>query len=410
MRETQWDRPKPEVATRADGAIARVPLAASPIGTPAAGTLLALQHTIGNRRLSRLVAARAPGRTLQRYKILGPWNKGQAVHETLTVLAVGRAIATLKAMGKPLDSLLSSFDTSKLPQLDKKFDFDPEYADASFAQFIRGVVWADDPEGLLFDKDEDTSDYSSGLEWYSAFSAGEKGQFKPNKADLIPRSHFGDLQFFHGMASADNELPAVTKGKMLNWARFLVNVATGRLSPNTKVKDVAEIKDLFPANAEWSVKQLFVYAKATDVQARQRAVGVLFHMIQDSFAHGHVQRDPASDDIQEFHAYGSQDESSHAGYDKFGKGKNLGEQIAHTVGAPSAMQRCSEVLVKIAVGLSTDEIVDYLDSVVFKLAPDLFFSGPGGGLGKKGTTTTDKPVPKPPSGDFPVPSGPDRPA
>jgi hypothetical protein len=45
--------------------------------------------------------------------------------------------------------------------------------------------------------------------------------------------------------------------------------------------------------------------------------------------------------------------------------------------------------------------------VVLKLAPNLFYAGPGSGLGKKGTTPVDSPVPKP-LGDFPIDTGPDR--
>ena len=374
----------------------------------AARSVLALQRAIGNRETSRIVAAAPRGRLLQRYKILGPWNKGQPVHETLTVLAVGRAIEMLKASGKDPGPLLKDFDSSKLPRLDAKLTFDPVDADRSFQQFIRGVVWADDPKGWLFDKDADATKYSSGLKWYSEFSAGGKGRFAPSRDDLIARSHFGDLQFFHGMASTDDELPSVTKGKMLAWARVLVDVAASRRSPATKIKDIPAIKDLFPANGDWTVKRLFVFEKATDMQARQRAVGVLFHMIQDSFAHGHVQRDPASDDIQEFHAYGSQDEGRHAGFDQLGKGRSLGEQIPNTLGAASALKRCAEVLAKIAEGDSTDEVIDYIDSVVLKLAPSQFYSGPGGGLGKKGTTPADKPVPKAPAGDFPIDARPYR--
>lgn len=367
--------------------------------------VLALQRAVGNRATGRILTRHPRGRVLQRYKILGPWNKGEAVHETLTVLAVSRAIAALKSQGKDPGPLLSGFAGSKVPQMGKKFDFDPEYADASFQQFIRGVVWADDPKGLLFDTEADATDYSSGIEWYSEFKSGEKGQFSPQKDDLIARSHFGDLQFFHGMASANNELPAATKRKMLTWARFLVDVAAGRISPNTKIKDISAISGLFPANAEWTVKKLFVFETASDIQARQRAVGVLFHLIQDSFAHGHVQRDPATDAIQEFHAYGDQDEDKHGDYDVLGPGKTLGEKIRNTVGAPSALTHCAQVLAMIAAGDSTDEIVDYIDTVVLKLSPTLFYSGPGGGLGKKGTQPADKPVPKPPVGDFPVPVG-----
>ena len=86
------------------------------------------------------------------------------------------------------------------------------------------MVWADDPEGQLFDNPRDTSNYSSGAVWNSRFDAGTKGKFDT----MTARSHFGDLQFFHGMASSDAEAPSTTKANMLNWARFLVKVAKRR--------------------------------------------------------------------------------------------------------------------------------------------------------------------------------------
>jgi hypothetical protein len=356
------------------------------------GRVLQLQRAIGNRRTGALVR-RAHGRQLQRYKILGPWNSGQAVHETLTVLAVGDAIEQLEANGIDPGDLLAGWDANKMPDRDKAFKFDPVDAPKSFQQFIRGVVWADDPKGLLFDKEEDATDYSSGIEWYSEFSSGEKGTFLADKSDLISRSHFGDLQFFHGMASADAEAPATTKQHMLTWARFLVDVATARTPPDSKVKDVALIKDLFPANAEWTVKRLFGYGKASDVEARQRAVGVLFHLIQDSHAGGHVERDAAGD-IVEFHAYGGQDEKEHGKYDYFAKGATLAESIAKTKGAASALTRCTQVLKMIAQKDSTDAIVQFLDTTVFKLATASRAAGPGTGLAKKPTPAPPPPNPR----------------
>jgi hypothetical protein len=240
-------------------------------------------------------------------------------------------------------------------------------------------VWADDPEGLLFDKEQDTSDYSSGLTWYSHFKDGEKGDF----STLTARSHFGDLQFFHGMASKDAEAPAITKGHMLTWGRFLIDVATGRTPPDSKIEDVPAIKSLFPSDQKRTIKQLFGYGKASDVQARQRAVGALFHMIQDSFAHGHVERDAAGD-IAEFHAYGAQDEKEHGKYDFLGgtDKEKLGDRVAKTMGAPSAIDRCADVLTMIAEGKSTDDIVKFLDETVFKLAAGTKAAGAGTGLTK----------------------------
>jgi hypothetical protein len=258
--------------------------------------LIGLQRSIGNRRTAVLVGGMQP-RAISRYKILGPFNKGQAVHETLTLLAVKKAKERLEAAKEAPGDLLSGFNAAAVPDNNAKFDYDPVDADTSHMQFVRGVVWADDPEGLLFDNDETTTNYSSGIQWYSHFSAGEGGDF----STLTARSHFGDLQFFHGMASSDREAAATTKQHMLDWGRFLIDVAAGRTPTDAKIADVPAIKALFPKDQKRTLKELFGFAKATDVQARQRAVGALFHMIQDSFAHGHVDRDKAGD-IAEFHA------------------------------------------------------------------------------------------------------------
>jgi hypothetical protein len=340
--------------------------------------LLGLQRSIGNRRTAALVGG-MQSRAIARYKILGPFNKGQAVHETLTLLAVKKAKERLEAAKESPGDLLKDFNTAAVPDTDKKFSYDPINADKSHAQFVRGVVWADDPEGLLFDKEEDTSDYSSGLTWYSHFSDGEKGDF----STLTARSHFGDLQFFHGMASKDTEAAATTKGHMLDWGRFLIDVATGRTAADSKIEDVAAVKTMFPKDQKRTIKQLFGFGKASDVQARQRAVGILFHMIQDSFAHGHVERDAAGD-VAEFHAYGSQDEDEHGKYDFLGgtDKEKLGDRVAKTMGAPTAIDRCADVLTMIAEGKSTDDIVKFLDETVFKLASPTKPAGPGAGLSK----------------------------
>lgn len=176
----------------------------------------------------------------------------------------------------------------------------------------------------------------------------------------------------------------MTKNQMLGWARFLVDVAAARIPANAKVEDVPSMKPLFPQHQKRTVKELFAFGRASDVQARQRAVGVLFHMIQDSYAHGHVERNEAGD-IVEFHAYGEQDEHEHGKYDYLGGSwyETLGTRLKQTQGAPTAIDRCADVLTMIAEGKGTDEIVRYLDATVFKLASATKAAGPGTGLKKK---------------------------
>jgi hypothetical protein len=348
-----------------------------------AGTIervIGLQRSIGNRRTAVLLGGMQPRASIARYKILGPWNLGEPVHETLTLLAIKQAKERLVAKGEDPGYLLWGFGTDAgVPDTSKSFSFDTVGAKEAQAQFLRGVVWADDPEGLLFDKPQDLSDYSSGLMWNSHFEQGKAGNFDT----LTARSHFGDLQFFHGMASSDKEAPKTTKAHMLNWARFLVNVATGATLTFTPLKEVPEISALFPKLGERTVKELFGWGDGHFEDIRQRAIGALFHMIQDSFAQGHVQRNKKNE-IVEFHAYGGQDEKKHAEHDALGGSwyESLGERLKQTGGALSAIDACATVMEMIAEDKSTDEIVAHLDKTVWALASGVKPAGPGAGLGK----------------------------
>jgi hypothetical protein len=347
----------------------------------AVAQVLGLQRTIGNRRTAALVAG-APTRRLSRYKILGPFDKGQAVHETLTLMAVKRAKQALIDKGVEPGELMADFNMKYVP---KAVGYDPVYADKTHMQFIRGVVWADDPEGLLFDNPRNTRNYSSGAVWYSHFKDGEKGDF----STMTARSHFGDLQFFHGMASADAEAPETTKAKMLNWARFLIKVAKGVETTDTQLKNIAEVTALFPNQGDLTVKELFGWGEGDYVSIRQRAVGALFHMIQDSYAHGHVERDSAGA-VTEFHAYGGQDEHKHGEYDFFGGSfwDSFDERVDKTIGARSAIDACAVVLQMIAENKYSGDIVDYIDKNVLTLSSSARPAGAGTGL--------EKPPPPPP--------------
>ena len=134
---------------------------------------------------------------------------------------------------------------------------DPVNAHESHQQFIRGVVWADDPEGLLFDNTSGTTDYSTGFQWASHFGAGQLG----DHTTLTARSHFGNLQFVHGMASTDAEEAETTKLNMLDWARFLVDVAARRIAPSDWLGDIAELSESFPDDGDRTVSELFGWAE-----------------------------------------------------------------------------------------------------------------------------------------------------
>lgn len=380
--EAQAPAPSEPVAPRAPAAAltavaAQAPAGSSPARALSAVRALALQRAAGNRAVARLArharTVAASGRTLARYNIRGPWNAKHSVHEVLTLLAIRQANEAARA--QRIRNLTAGIEESDLPssQQTGSPDLEPEDQPLYLHQFLRGVVWADDPMGLLFDNEQDMTDYSSGLQWYRNFNP----DLRNDRANLEARSHFGDLQFLHGMASADNEAATTTKQQALDWARFVIDVAAGRIDGDRRLETIPLTRRLFPATPSATVKRLFGWGGASDRDVRQRAVGILFHLIQDSHAHGHVDRDPATDDIREFHSYTHQDDDEHGHFDAWGPGRTLGEHVRNTPGASAAVDQCAHVLVMIEQSRPTDEIVSYLDRTVLRLAPSPNASGPG---------------------------------
>ncbi|KAJ4250575.1 hypothetical protein NW762_011834 [Fusarium torreyae] len=83
--------------------------------------------------------------------------------------------------------------------------------------YIRGAIWNDDSDCQLFnDSLNQNHSYSLGAGWYKFYTWG-KDEWNPNYIDAqrfrnpIGRSHYGDLQFLHCMASTRGEDPDETK-------------------------------------------------------------------------------------------------------------------------------------------------------------------------------------------------------
>ena len=157
-------------------------------------------------------------------------------------------------------------------------------------EYFRGHLWNDDPSCLLFDdKTDDNRDFGAGLEWYNEFENG------PVKC-MTKRSHFGDLQCLHGMASRSGEAPEATKRNLLTWMEIMYKLACG--NQGVEVQD--KLKAVLPAHfngsteptSDATLKQLLMATtpKYRFPDIRRRALGVWLHIIQDSYAVGHTQR------------------------------------------------------------------------------------------------------------------------
>ena len=177
--------------------------------------------------------------------------------------------------------------------------------------------------------------------WYCLFKDAErKAQSKSIvgcnrtansiQGNLMTRSHFGDLQFLHGMANAADIHPVSTRVQILEWLEFAWKVSSKEIGPQTQLKtiDNPTIKQHFGCT-EWTVADLYLLGRQDAgsgliTQIREIAFGSVLHTVQDSFAAAHAEREPHQTAEQcegtafttparivEFHAYGSQDGALH---------------------------------------------------------------------------------------------------
>jgi hypothetical protein len=227
--------------------------------------------------------------------------------------------------------------------------------DAQFATpyVIAGVRWNDDPPfQMKQDQAKGTkckTSYSDGrpmtirfitqpICWADLFLAAKEQvnkdatkRFDAAHQSVLPlRSHFGDLQFFHSMASSDNEDPAETRNKILAWAELTWGVVRGQYKLETWLKGIdVQVLQQFFDDSGWRMQDLFTLGDPSlRPYVSDVAFGSLLHMIEDSFAAGHVDRMepaqgaqcpgsllPAPGPIREFHSYTRQSSRGHADAD-----------------------------------------------------------------------------------------------
>ena len=129
----------------------------------------------------------------------------------------------------------------------------------------------------------------AGLEWFAEFKNGP-----PNC--MTQRSHFGDLQSLHGMASKSGEAAETTKGNILTWTEIMYKLACGNQGVVTQDKLTAVLPSQFNSSTkptgDATLKQLLLATTSSYrfPNIQRRALGVCLHIIQDSYAIGHTQR------------------------------------------------------------------------------------------------------------------------
>lgn len=280
---------------------------------------------------------------------------------------------------------------------------DPQY-DPANAYFLAGVRWNDDPP-FRFERGQglysgcvagNTIRLTTSPEcWINVFLDGKKRAARlelttGKDATLLLRSHFGDLQFLHAMASREAEVAEETRDRILMWAEFTWSIAIGDLLADIRLADlkILGMKDLFGGKG-WDIQDLFALGNPhirKQEYMRQVAFGSLLHLVQDSFSASHVSRrqvvhgakcpPPANQyaapgRIKQFHTYFSQDSKKHAVQD------DRAAFSRHWSSGPPTVVEIGRNLYELFNRQERWSSVKPYVECIFALAPDAERSSPG---------------------------------
>lgn len=259
---------------------------------------------------------------------------------------------------------------------------------------LYGVRWPDDPPFAL---DRSSPPNISGCNasvtmrstaqpkcWLGLFTdAGKKAKatlkekpgypaFGPGHY-LLYRSHYGDLQFFHSMANFDGERAGDTQTRMKMWAQFLWGVAIKEVPTDQYIRNLSfeQLSPYFPGDI--TLTNLFatgIVEVRKDLD--QVALGVLLHMLQDSFSQAHTDRLPETGarcstfskfskpgKIAQFYSYARQAGSLHDHEDTFG---SLGNQTLQT--SPTVVDVSRDVITLWKEKASWEDASKLIDCVI----------------------------------------------
>lgn len=231
-----------------------------------------------------------------------------------------------------------------------------DYKSSEFREgVIRGIRWNDDP--LSFAR-------ANGHIYYLSFKDScDHSETVDPSWDLLYRTHCGDMQFLHAMASTPYETSKVTREKIMMWLEFSFKVSSGEIDKDWRFVSLA--KQYLERNTTWewafnylmtnngtirldwqpewlftlhcgrwfTWSGLFFRARLTELtcddlnnqfteqEIQDIALGSLLHLLQDSFSRSHVLRDRSGGvemsavsgvgRILQFGNYGMQDQELH---------------------------------------------------------------------------------------------------
>lgn len=138
------------------------------------------------------------------------------------------------------------------------------------------------------------------------------------------QSHFGNLASLHAMKSESNQSKDDSLSELTSWFDFFNLIATDNLpqnfEPHAKVnKVVSPIQHLF---SDLKIEFNDIFDTNDLEKIKLRAVGMMVHLIQDSFTKSHCNRGE-NKEIVDFYFYGNQDSKQHKADDDVAKENKL---------------------------------------------------------------------------------------
>jgi hypothetical protein len=267
---------------------------------------------------------------------------------------------------------------------------------------LAGVRWNDDPPFRIRSREgrgtrckvEQTIRFQTQPYcWYQLFSdANERaanGKIFDASSDsaMLYRTHFGDLQFLHAMASRNDVSPEETRKMILGWAEFNWRIMSGEYVLDTRMNSIKipAIEQNFWKSG-WQVQELYTLGSpGLRPYIKDVAFGSILHMLQDSFAEGHVEREApmpsrfcsiagnngeAPGLIREFHAYNNQNHDLHASAD------SRGALEEHLQEEPDVIDIGRHLLRAYRANRSWNEVAPFFECI-YALSSDARNSSPG---------------------------------
>ena len=290
----------------------------------------------------------------------------------------------LDKLGQPVHETFTSIAYRCHTKIEDCAGSDYEYKETDvndgIGKLIQGVIWNDDPSLKLLGSLARKKEW--GLFMYDAdkISACQRNPQAKCKSidetyDLLYRSHYGDLQFLHSMAAEDGTDPAITKRKIMEWAKFAYKVSTGEIG---KDRTLAELEssgesmvNAYFKRGSWKVGFLFTRQEnPLASHVKNVALGSLLHMVQDSYSDAHVNRvqscvpiNPTRMDVVEFHNYAAQKGEEHKVADARPVWLNKG-----SLASSNPVWHSARLIQLSFKGAAWPEVEKILDSEVYKLS------------------------------------------